>query len=73
MHNEQILIGAGTAAVCAVGFWQAHWFLQQTRKGQRLVRWFGYAGAVVVLRSLFAMGTLFGVALATDWIHPLQW
>jgi hypothetical protein len=73
MPKDQILIGAVTAALCAVGLLRGPWLLENTRKGQRLVRWFGGRRALWLLRGLLVLGIAFGVLLAVDVIRPVQW
>lgn len=58
---------------CLAGLYKEHWFLNQTSKGEWLVRKFGETGAVWVLRALFIGGALLGGLLAAGVIHPLQW
>jgi hypothetical protein len=71
--NEQVLIGATVALLCSLGLWHDRWLLTRTRKGQRLIRWFGERRGLWVLRSLLVSAALFGVLLATDVIRPARW
>ena len=73
MMNDQVFMGLAVAAICAVGWGHAQWFLAETRKGQRLVRWFGEQGALWVFRSLMAAGVVFGLLLAAHVINPVRW
>ncbi len=73
MPKDQILIGGSVAALCLIGFWKEQWFLTETRKGQRLIDWFGEARAPWVFRALLSAGTVFGVMLAVNYIRPVQW
>ncbi len=73
MNYEQVLIGGMTAALCVAGLWQEQWLLSQTRKGQRLVRWFGDGRAPWVLRLLLAFGFGFGTLLAVGVLNPVRW
>ena len=64
----------GEAAVlCGVGLVYSRWFLENTRKGERLVHWFGADKAVWVARGLFGLGLVFGLLLAGNFIRPIQW
>ncbi|HEX6984579.1 MAG TPA: hypothetical protein VF170_04345 [Planctomycetaceae bacterium] len=71
--NEQILIGLVTAALCGLGLWHDRRLLAETRKGRRLIRWFGEERALWVLRGLLAAGAAFGLLLAADVIRPIEW
>lgn len=73
MLNEQILIGALIVLLCATGLWHDRWFLENTRKGQRLIRWFGEGKALWVLRAFLGGGVVFGILLAVGIIRPVQW
>jgi hypothetical protein len=73
MRNEQLIMGAGVAVLCLFGLYHSRWFLARTRKGQRLVGWFGETRALWVLRGLLTAGTVFGVLLAANVIRPLRW
>jgi hypothetical protein len=73
MNYEQIFIGGATAAMCAAGLFSEGWLLEHTRKGQRLVNWFGDGRAQWVLRCLLAVGIGFGLALATGLVNPIHW
>ena len=71
--NEQILIGATTAALCALGLWKSAWLFAETRKGRRLAHWLGETRGLWALRGLLLAGAAFGVLLAADVIRPLRW
>jgi hypothetical protein len=73
MPKDQVIMGATIAALCAAGLWKGNWIVENTRKGRRLVAWFGPRGALWALRVLMAFGVVFGVLLAADWIRPVQW
>jgi hypothetical protein len=66
-------MGMAVALLCATGLWHDRWFLENTGKGQRLVRWLGEANALWTLRGLFVAGILFGVLLAVGIITPIRW
>jgi hypothetical protein len=71
--DEQVLIGVTVALLCGLGLWHDRWLLSGTRKGQRLVGWFGEQRGLWVLRVLLVSGALFGLLLATDVIRPVRW
>lgn len=73
MNNEQILIGGVTAFLCLIGLINSRWLLSETRKGQRLIQWFGEPRALLVLRGLLSAGIAFGILLAVNIIRPFQW
>lgn len=73
MTYEQIFIGGATAAMCCAGLFSEEWLLENTRKGRRLVNWFGDGRAPWVLRSLLGIGLGFGLALATGLVNPIHW
>lgn len=73
MPGEQIIIGTTVTVLCALGWLMDEWFLDRTKKGKRLVGWFGRDKAVWVLRIFFAAGILFGTLLAADVIRPVRW
>lgn len=66
-------MGTAIALSCVAGLFHQRWFLEQTPKGQRLVRRFGATGGAWVLRALFLFGIAVGSLLAAGVIHPLQW
>ncbi len=73
MAKEQVLIGVLCAGLCVLGLWHERWLLENTRKGRRLVNWFGPVGGLRVLRALLVAGLVFGVLLAVDVIRPMHW
>lgn len=73
MVNEQFVMGLGIALVCLAGLLKERWLLANTRKGQRLVTWFGSRRALWVLRGLLALGAVFGALLAVDVVRPMRW
>ena len=73
MLKEQILIGLISAFLCALGLWNDRWFLANTKKGQRMVRWFGHRKALWILRGVLCVGILLGFLLAGGIIHPIRW
>ena len=66
-------MGIAVAAISLLGLCNDRWFLQNTKKGQRLVTWFGEQRAAHVLRALFLVVMILGILLATDVIRPMQW
>jgi hypothetical protein len=73
MNLEQLLIGGMTAALCATGLWHDEWLLVHTRKGRKLIAWFGDGRAPWVLRTLLALGLGFGLLLASGILNPIRW
>ncbi len=71
--KDQIFIGAATAGLCLIGLAKSRWVLDNTKKGARLIGWFGAKRAIWVLRGLFLLGAAFGILLAANVIKPLQW
>jgi len=66
-------MGLSIMAMCLFGLWHHRWLLDNTRKGQRLVNWFGEVGGPWVLRGLLVAGAVFGILLAFDVVHPIEW
>ena len=73
MYKQPIAFGILVFVLFALLLINEQWFLDQTLKGQRLVRWFGPVHAVRVLRGIAIFGMLFAVLLATGVIRPIQW
>lgn len=73
MPKEQIFIGLTVAVLCAVGIYKDRWFLTQTKKGKRLIGWFGEEKAIWVLRGVYGLGMLFGLLMALNVIRPVNW
>lgn len=73
MAGEQVFIGLATSGLCAAGLVREQWFLTETPKGRWLVNSFGTRKAIWVLRGLFALGVLFGLALASGFVNPIRW
>lgn len=71
--NDQIFMGTAIVLSCAAGLYHHRWFLEQTPKGQRLIRRFGDSGGAWVLRGLLIFGIVLGGLLAMGVIHPVQW
>ena len=73
MVNSQMAMGLSIMATCLFGLWHHRWLLENTHKGQRMVRWFGEVRGLWVLRGLLVAGALFGFLLAINIIHPIHW
>ncbi len=73
MFRQDLLVGVITAFFCAHLLFFGRWFLEKTKNGQRLTRWFGPDRAIWVLRGLAILGMLFGGLLASGIIRPVQW
>jgi len=73
MIEEQTMMGVFIVLLCLTGLWADRWLLTRTKKGQRLVGWFGESRARWVLRGLFVAGILFGLLLARGIIQPISW
>jgi hypothetical protein len=73
MSKEQTILGIAMAVLCFAGLWNDRWFLENTKKGQRLARWLGGTRGLFVLRALFLIGATFGILLATNVIRPVKW
>ncbi|QDV51461.1 hypothetical protein [Gimesia fumaroli] len=71
--SENELIGGTVLILSLWGLIKDQWFLANTRKGQRLLEWFGPGRAIWVLRLIFLIGIIFGALLATGLIQPIQW
>ncbi len=71
--KDQIFIGTVTLLLCVFGLVNSGWILDNTKKGERLMAWFGSARAIWVLRGLFCLGAVFGGLLAANIIRPIQW
>lgn len=73
MPREQIAMGIGVAGLSLLGLYHSVWLLARTRKGQWLSGSLGPERGLWTLRGLLALAVLFGIALATGWINPVQW
>lgn len=73
MIRDNVLVGGLVIILCALVATKERWVLESSKKGQRLVRWFGPGIAVWVLRGLLAFGIVFGALLAGGIIRPIQW
>tara|TARA_R110002095_G_scaffold174863_6_gene152245 strand:+ start:1974 stop:2207 length:234 start_codon:yes stop_codon:yes gene_type:complete len=71
--SENMFIGGVVLIFSFFGLLKEQWFLANTRKGQRLTKWFGPTRAIWVLRVIFLTGMIFGALLAAGIIHPIQW
>ncbi len=66
-------MGGGIIALCLLLLFREQWFLDQTRRGQNLVRWCGPSRAPWVFRAILLAGISFGGLLANGTIRPIQW
>lgn len=73
MLKEQMVVGGLVVVLCVTGLLKDRWFLANTKKGRKLVGWFGESKALWVLRGLFVGGAVLGLLLATNVIRPVQW
>ncbi|MBC8117580.1 MAG: hypothetical protein H7062_24550 [Candidatus Saccharimonas sp.] len=71
--SQHTAMGAGIIALCLLLWFREGWFLDQTRKGQNLVKWCGPDRAPWVLRAILLAGITFGGLLANGTIRPIQW
>ena len=71
--QQHVLIGGLIMAMCLILVFRDRWFLTNTSKGERLIRWFGEFGGLWVLRGLLLSGIIFGGLLAMQIIRPIQW
>ena len=53
MNRHHVLVGGLILVLCTLLASKDRWFLENTKKGQRLVRWFGPVSAIWVLRGFF--------------------
>ena len=73
MSRQDLLVGGVTVVCCAHLLFFGRWFLEKTKNGQRLIRWFGPEQSIWVLRGLAILGMVFGGLLAAGIIRPVQW
>ncbi len=73
MPKEQIAMGLGVVGLSLLGLYHSKWLLSRTRKGQWLSRSLGPERGLWTLRALLGMAILFGFALASGWINPIEW
>lgn len=71
--SQNAIMGTGIIALCLMLWSRDRWYLDQTRKGQRLVAWYGPDRAIWVLRAMLLAGIAFGALLANSIIRPIQW
>jgi hypothetical protein len=73
MIRQNVLVGVIVVALCVMVASRDRWVLDHTKKGKRLVDWFGPDRAIWVLRLLLFIGIVFGGLLAAGIIRPIQW
>ena len=73
MISQHVVVGGLTVALCLMLLSRDAWFLEHTKKGQRLVRWFGTVNARWVLRGLILGGIVLGILIITQVVRPIQW
>lgn len=73
MIQHHVLMGGLIVVLCGLVGSKERWVLENSKNGQRLVRWFGQHSAIWVLRGLVAFGMIFGALLAIGIIRPIQW
>ena len=73
MIATQTAMGAMIVGLCLFGIWRRDWMLINSRYGRRLVIWFGPDGGRRALIGLLIAGIVFGILLAANVIHPIQW
>ena len=67
------MVGIIVVVFCTAILFHERWVLEKTSKGQSLVRWFGAAAALWVLRVATVFGAIFGGLLAAGIVRPIQW
>jgi hypothetical protein len=67
------MVGTIFVVFCTTILFHERWVLEKTSKGQSLVRWFGPAAAIWVLRTATFFGVIFGSLLAAGIVRPIQW
>lgn len=73
MVPQHVMVGVLVCLLCAAVLVRERLILTTTRKGQRLVTWFGPDAAPWVLRGLAVLGICFGLLLAAGIVRPIQW
>ena len=71
--SNDMAMGAGAITLCLMLWVRQRWFLEQTRKGQKLVEMVGSKNAPWVLTLILVAGIAFGGLLAKGVIKPIQW
>ena len=71
--TQHTAMGGGIIALCLMLLFRERWILDQTRRGQSLVKWFGPERAPWVFRVILLAGITFGGLLANGTIKPIQW
>ncbi len=71
--SQDMVMGTAIVLVCLILLFRERWFLAETGKGQRLVRRFGIARAVWILRGLLLVIAILGGLLAGGIVRPIRW
>ena len=73
MIRQDIAVGSIIVLLGATVVFKERVFLEKTKKGQRLVAWFGADRARWVLRGITMAVMFFGALLTGGVIKPVQW
>jgi hypothetical protein len=69
--SQDTAMGTAIAIASLLLLVREQWFLDQTEKGQTLVRWFGAASALWVLRGILLAMIALGALLASGVVRPI--
>lgn len=72
-NDHHVLVGTVIVLLCSWALFKQAWILERSHKGQGLVRRFGPQAGPWVLRTLLAVGIVFGGLLAAGIIRPIRW
>lgn len=70
---QDTAMGVAIVLTCVMILVRERWFLAETSKGQRLVKWCGPTTALWLLRGLLVTIAVFGGLLAGGVVHPIRW
>lgn len=73
MISQDTAMGAGIVTLCVMLLFRERRILEQTRRGRRLVEWYGPVRAPWVFRAMLLAGITFGGLLANGVVRPIQW
>ena len=71
--SQDAAMGIAIVLACLMILVREKWFLAETTKGQRLVRWFGAVRALWILRAVLLTISAVGGLLAGGVIQPIRW